>query len=63
MIKHKEDKIEKIFKLTTILKGLNALMQILGGLFFLFIRENTITKWIVSFAYGELLEDPKDYIA
>ncbi len=56
-----EKNIHTVFVTSLILKGLNALLEILGGVLFLLTGSVTI---ILSFLIkGELIEDPADFVA
>ena len=57
----KEKNIRYAFIVSLILKGLNALLETILGVLFLFTGE--VSNIIVSLTRGELLEDPKDFIA
>ena len=56
-----EKNIHKIFAVSLILKGLNAFLEIVSGVLFLFTGSLTLlTQFLIR---GELIEDPKDVIA
>lgn len=56
-----EKYIREIFIVSLVLKGLTSLLEILGGILFLFTGSVTM---ILSFLiHEELLEDPTDFIA
>ena len=56
-----EKDIRKIFAVSLILKGVNAFLEIVGGVSFLFT--GSLTSLLQFFIQGELIEDPKDVIA
>lgn len=61
MLHLQEKSIYKVFVTSLILKGLNALLEIIGGALFLFTGSVTV---ILSFLIkGELIEDPADFVA
>ncbi len=61
MIHFEEKSIRRIFIISLILKGLNSLLEIGGGILFLFTSSLTV---IVSFLIrGELIEDPTDFVS
>ncbi len=51
------------FEIALVLKALNGLIEIVGGVLLLFINSDSLNKIIVYLAQGELTEDPKDIIA
>jgi uncharacterized membrane protein len=57
----KEKNIHRIFFVSLILKSLNALLEIVGGILFLFSR--VFSGILVSLIKGELIEDPTDFFA
>ncbi|TAK56994.1 DUF2127 domain-containing protein [Patescibacteria group bacterium] len=56
-----EKSIHRIFFISLILKGLNALLEILGGILFLF--SGVFSKILLLLIKGELIEDPTDFFA
>ncbi|MBY0413744.1 MAG: hypothetical protein K2Q18_06250, partial [Bdellovibrionales bacterium] len=52
--------IHKFFRLGVLLKGMNALLEIVGGIILLAINTASINKTIIYFTQGELSEDPED---
>jgi len=56
-----EKSVRRIFFVSLTLKGLNALLEIIGG--FLFLFTGTVTAFLTSLVSGELLEDPTDLVA
>lgn len=59
----KEKELHLFFEIGVILKGLNALLEIVGGLAILFINQTSIIKIVFFLTQEELSEDPKDVIA
>lgn len=57
----KESSIRKIFITSLILKGFNSLLEICGGLLFLFT--GGVTSLLTFLIHGELIEDPTDFLA
>lgn len=45
-------RLDEVFKVTIILKGLDSLLEILGGVFFLLITRSAITGWAHDIAWG-----------
>lgn len=58
-----EQRIRVIFRISVILKGLHALLEIAGGLLFYFINTTAILTFVNYLTQNELIEDPRDYIA
>ncbi len=56
-----EKNIHLVFVISLILKGLNSILEILGGILFLF--SGSITALLSLLIRGELIEDPTDFIA
>ncbi len=55
--------IDKFFKVSILLKGLNALLEIIGGIIFSVISLEKINYFVFVLTQGELSEDPKDFVA
>jgi uncharacterized membrane protein len=53
--------IRSIFRISLFLKGVNAILEIIGGVLFLFT--GMVTDIIQFLIQAELLEDPKDFTA
>jgi uncharacterized membrane protein len=45
-------RLDEVFKITIILKGLDSVLEILGGIFFLLITPSAITGWGHDIAHG-----------
>ncbi len=56
-----EKNIHKVFIVSLIIKGINSVLEIVGGILFLFT--GTLTSILTFLTKGELIEDPTDYIA
>ena len=52
-----------LFRISIILKGLNALIEIIGGFITLFITKILLIQVVFLLTQDELGEDPKDFIA
>lgn len=57
------NKIHDLFLVSIILKALNAAAEIIGGILFLVISQQSVLKLIIQFTQEELSEDPKDLVA
>lgn len=51
------------FEIALILKAINGLIEIIGGVLLVFVNSNYLNRIISYLAQGELTEDPKDFIA
>lgn len=58
-----EQRIRVIFRISVILKGLHALLEIAGGLLFYFINTTAVLTFVNYLTQNELVEDPRDYVA
>jgi uncharacterized membrane protein len=58
-----EKRIHQIFAISVSLKGLHAIIEVIGGLALYLTSTATIIRWINRFSQGELTEDPNDWIA
>jgi uncharacterized membrane protein len=56
-------RFDTIFRVSIILKGLDAVAEIIGGALLLFITPSDITHFVGWLTRSELAEDPHDYIA
>lgn len=57
-----EEKIEhELFDVSILLKGIHALVEIVGGMLAYFISSDAVLRFAVKITQGELLEDPNDY--
>ena len=56
-------KLHIAFEIGVILKGLNGLLELVGGVLLLVFPPNAIQKLIVGLTQNELSEDPHDFIA
>lgn len=60
---HPRSMLDRLFEIGIVLKGLDGLGELIGGLFVLFIRPATVSRWVTILTRGELTEDPHDFIA
>jgi uncharacterized membrane protein len=58
-----EHRIHQIFRVSVILKGLHALIEIVGGLLFYLVSTQSILTWVNHLTQEELVEDPRDFVA
>ena len=59
----REKTIHRIFDISVTLKGLHALVEIVGGLALYFISTDKIVRSINGFSQEQLVENPHDFIA
>jgi len=60
---YKPDLTDRAFKVGLFFKGLDGLLECIGGIFLLLIKPEQINKWAERFTEGELSRDPHDFIA
>ncbi len=56
----KEKNWHRLFELGITLKGINGVLETVGGLTILLVSKNSIGRIILHFTRGELVEDPND---
>ncbi len=61
MIHFEEKNIRKAFKVSLFLKGFSSIVEIIGGILFLFT--GSVTSIVSFLIHSELVEDPTDFIA
>lgn len=57
------DRWEQLFWIGIILKGLNGLFELIGGVLLLLVDPESLHRWVVLLTQSELNEDPNDAIA
>jgi len=55
--------LDRAFKISISLKGLDGVLEIIGGLVLLFVAPATLQAWTRSLTAHELAQDPHDFIA
>jgi uncharacterized membrane protein len=58
-----KDRLDRLFEIGIIAKGLNGLVEVIGGLLLLFVTPARVHWWAVRLTQEELSEDPHDFIA
>jgi uncharacterized membrane protein len=53
----------ELFRIGILLKGANALLEIIGGTLLAFANPSLVTQFVVLFTQEELSEDPHDSVA
>lgn len=59
----KEKDIFYFFEGSVILKGLHAIIEIVGGILVLFISRNFLIETVLKITHQELIEDSRDFIS
>jgi len=57
------DPLDRIFEIGIILKGLDGVLEAIGGLLLLAVTPATINRLVARLTQHELSEDPNDFIA
>jgi uncharacterized membrane protein len=57
------DLLDRTFRVSIVLKGLDGALEVIGGLLFLFVTPATIDRVVLALTQHELSEDPRDFIA
>jgi len=60
---HPRTATDKAFRISLYLKGLDGLLECIGGVLLLLVSPNLINHWATRLTQGELSEDPNDFIA
>jgi len=58
-----KSKVHVAFEIGVILKGLNGLLELIGGTLLLIFPPNAIQRFVVNLTNNELSKDPNDWIA
>lgn len=58
-----EKHLHLAFEITLILKGIFALLEILGGILAYFITQQYLLRFVMAITQEELTEDPRDFVA
>lgn len=59
----KEDTLHEAFEIGIILKGIHALLEIIGGIGAFFVKPTLLVSYVLAFTQDELSEDPKDILS
>jgi len=59
----RKDLLDRTFEVAIILKGLDGVLEVLGGLIFLVVSPETINRIVAALTQHELSQDPHDFIA
>ncbi len=55
--------LHRVLELGIIMKGVDALLEMIGGFLLWFAASVTFDQWVISLTQHELIEDPQDKIA
>ena len=55
--------LHRILELGIILKGFDAILEMIGGVLLWFASNITFDQWVISLTQHELIEDPQDKVA
>ncbi|HLO29030.1 MAG TPA: DUF2127 domain-containing protein [Anaerolineales bacterium] len=55
--------LHRVLELGIILKGFDAILEMIGGILFWFASNVTFDQWITALTQHELVEDPQDKVA
>ena len=55
--------LDRTFKISIGLKGIDGVLEIVGGIVLLFVAPATLQQWARSLTVHELAQDPNDFIA
>jgi len=58
-----ERTIHRVFEVSVLLKGLHALIEIIGGVALYLVSTDTVARLVRLATQEELIEDPNDYVA
>lgn len=58
-----ERRIHQVFELSLLLKGIDALIECLGGVVLFFVNTSSMLNLVNALTQEELLEDPSDFVA
>ena len=60
---NERSKLHVAFEIGVILKGLNGLLELIGGTLLLLFPPSAIQRFVVGLTHNELSRDPNDFIA
>jgi uncharacterized membrane protein len=58
-----ESALDRTFRISITLKGLDGLLEVIGGIVLLFVSPARLQTWAKSLTAHELAQDPHDFIA
>ena len=63
MAKRHLSRLDETFYVSLILKAIDSVMEVAGGLLLLFISPSSVNRWAHDLTQNELSQDPHDFIA
>lgn len=58
-----KSRLDKAFEVGILLKGLDGLLEVAGGLLLFFIKPEYLNRLTIALTQNELAEDPRDFLA
>ena len=55
--------LDRTFRVSITLKGIDGVLEIVGGVILLFVAPNTLQHWAKMLTAHELAQDPHDFVA
>ncbi len=55
--------LDRTFRISVALKGLDGVLEVIGGIALLFVSPATLQSWARSLTAHELAQDPHDFVA
>lgn len=59
----KEKNIHALFEISVLLKGVHAILEVVGGIFLYSVGTESITQFVVFITQEELIQDSHDFVA
>jgi uncharacterized membrane protein len=59
----KESGLDRTFRISIMLKGLDGVLEVIGGIVLLFVSPARLQSWAKTLTAHELAQDPHDFIA
>ena len=56
-------RLDKVFEVGILLKGLDGLLEVTGGILLFFIKPEYLNRLAITLTQHELAEDPRDFLA
>ena len=58
-----QQQVHRLFAAGVLIKGVDGVLEIIGGILFMFVNPKALNSLVVSFTAHELSEDPDDWFA
>lgn len=59
----REKRIDQFFRISILLKGIHALLEIISGVLFFFLSPDKVMQFVVFITQGKLEKNPYDFIS